>query len=73
MIMLISAALAASQPAPPADAHQAMGTMHEQHQSMGTMHEQHQAMKEKCCCEHMSSEDGDMHSPPPGSPDQHGE
>ena len=63
MIMLISAALAASQPTPPADAHQAMGTMHEQHQ----------AMKEKCCCEHMSSEDGGMHSPPPGSPDHHGE
>jgi hypothetical protein len=52
MFTLIAAALAAAQPAPPAD-HGQMAPMN---------HAQHDAAKEKCCCDDMAKGGDDMDS-----------
>jgi hypothetical protein len=51
MMTLIAAALAAAQPAPPADAHARMMAEHQA---------QHAANKEKCCCDDMAKGDHAM-------------
>jgi hypothetical protein len=53
MIVLMTAALVAGQPAPVADSHGQMAPMNQQ---------KHEAMEEKCCCEDMAKGEHDNHA-----------
>ena len=63
MMTLIAAAIAAAQPAPPADPHAAMAPMPGQHE----------AKKERCCCEDMAKGGHENHAPGAQPHDQRGE